>query len=42
MIIQQLGLKNFVIEHGVTSTRTTLYIRPDEKFADSIFMSPDI
>ncbi len=34
-------MKNLVIDFGVTSTRSSLYTKPD-KFADYIFVSPDV
>jgi len=38
----ELGLKNLITEHKITSTRTSLYTRSEEKFADYIFTSPNI
>ena len=35
------GLRNLIRENGITSTRTSLYTKP-EKFADYIFVSPEI
>lgn len=40
-IIERTGMRNLVIEYGVNSTRTLLYSKP-EKFADYIFVSPDV
>ena len=40
-MFEKLGLRNLVKENGVTSTRTSLYSKP-EKFADYAFVSPGI
>lgn len=40
-IIESIPLRNLVADYGVTSTRTSLYNKPD-KFADYIFISKDI
>ena len=40
-MIENAGLRNLVKEYGVTSTRTSLYTKP-EKFADYIFVSQDL
>jgi endonuclease/exonuclease/phosphatase family metal-dependent hydrolase len=37
----ELGLSNLIKKHGVTSTRTRHYSKP-EKFADYIFVTNDI
>ena len=42
MIERELGFKNLIKEYGVTSTRTSLYTRSDEKFTDYIFTSSDM
>lgn len=39
--IENTGLTNLIRKHNVTSTRTSFYTKP-EKFADYIFVSPDI
>ena len=39
--LEDAGLRNLVREHGVTSTRTSLYAKP-EKFADYAFVSDGI
>jgi endonuclease/exonuclease/phosphatase family metal-dependent hydrolase len=39
--ILEVGMKNLITEYAVTSTRTSIY-RKAEKFADYIFVSPDI
>ena len=41
LIEKELHLKNLILEHGVTSTRTSHYTKP-EKFADYIFVSPKL
>ncbi len=38
-MFERIGLQNLVSIHGITSTRTSLYTKP-EKFADYIFTSP--
>lgn len=38
-IIESLGLRNLVVENGVTSTRTRFYSKTLDKFADYIFVS---
>jgi len=40
-IIEEAGMRNLVKEYGITSTRTSLYVKP-EKFADYIFVSKGI
>jgi endonuclease/exonuclease/phosphatase family metal-dependent hydrolase len=40
-ILEDAGLVNLITAHGVTSTRTHFYTKP-EKFADYIFVSPDV
>ena len=40
-MIERTGLRNLVKEYGITSTRTSLYTKP-EKFADYIFISQDL
>lgn len=40
-MFENAGLRNLVREHGVTSTRTSFYTKP-EKFADYVFISKDI
>lgn len=42
MIEDELGLRNLVTEYGVPTTRTSLYTKTEEKFADYIFVSPGI
>ena len=42
MIEQELGLKNLIKEYKITSTRTSLYTRTDEKYADYVFVSPNM
>lgn len=39
--ILEQGMKNLIKEYNITSTRTSFYTRP-ERFADYIFVSPDI
>ncbi len=39
--ILEKDMKNLVKEYGITSTRTSLYTKP-EKFADYVFISPNI
>jgi endonuclease/exonuclease/phosphatase family metal-dependent hydrolase len=34
--------KNLIVENNVTSTRTNLYKRSTEKYADYVFISPDV
>lgn len=41
MIEREVGLKNLILEHGITSTRTSLYDK-EEKFADYILLTPSI
>ena len=38
---ENFGLKNLIKEYGVTSTRTSLYTKP-EKFADYVFVSSEV
>jgi exonuclease III len=38
---EEFGLRNLIKEYGVTSTRTSLYTKP-EKFADYVFVSKDV
>ena len=40
-MLEAAGLRNLVAEFGVTSTRTSLYRRP-ERFADYVFVSPGV
>ena len=40
-MLESAGLRNLVVECGVTSTRTSLYARP-EPFADYVFVSDGI
>ena len=40
-MLESAGLRNLVAEFGVTSTRTSLYTRP-EPFADYVFVSDGI
>ncbi len=40
-ILEDADLRNLVTEYGVTSTRTSLYKKP-EKFADYIFVSKGV
>ncbi|MFA6601667.1 MAG: endonuclease/exonuclease/phosphatase family protein [Candidatus Paceibacterota bacterium] len=42
MLEHELGLKNLITEYGVTSTRTPLYTRSAETYADYLFLSPQI
>lgn len=42
MIERELGLRNLITEYGVTSTRTSLYKKTAERFADYIFVSQNI
>jgi exonuclease III len=42
MIEKELKLNNLIDEFKVTSTRTPLYTRSDEKYADHIFVSPNM
>jgi endonuclease/exonuclease/phosphatase family metal-dependent hydrolase len=42
MIEKELGMRNLITEYGVTSTRTSLYTKTEERFADYIFVSKDI
>ncbi len=37
-LLEEAGFRNLVREHGVSSTRTSLYTKP-EKFADYVFVS---
>lgn len=39
---ESFGLRNLIKEYGVTSTRTSLYKKSAEKFADYALVSPDI
>lgn len=41
MIEKELGLRNLISDYNVISTRTSHYTKP-EKYADYIFVSPDI
>lgn len=41
MISQELGCRELIKEHGITSTRTSLYEKPN-KFADYVFVSNGI
>lgn len=40
--LEDQGLKNLIKEYGITSTRTSLYKKSSEKFADYTFVSPEI
>jgi endonuclease/exonuclease/phosphatase family metal-dependent hydrolase len=40
-MIEQTGLKNLIKEYNITSTRTTMYTKPD-KYADYVLVSPNI
>lgn len=40
-ILEQAGLRNLIREHGITSTRSSLYLK-SPKFADYIFTSPEL
>ena len=40
-MLEKAGLRNLVAEFGVTSTRTSLYTRP-ERFADYVFVSASV
>lgn len=40
-IIERSGLRNLIKEFGISSTRSSLYMR-DEKFADYTFVSPGV
>ncbi|MDE2188756.1 MAG: hypothetical protein KGJ35_03465, partial [Patescibacteria group bacterium] len=42
MIESKLRLKNLIAEYKVNSTRTHLYTRSNDKYADYIFFSPNI
>ena len=39
---EDFGLRNLVTEYGVTSTRTSLYKKSSERFADYIFVSKEV
>lgn len=39
--LERIGMRNLIIDYNVTSTRTSLYTKP-EKFADYILTSPTI
>lgn len=39
--IEEAGMVNLITKHEVSSTRTSLYAKP-ERFADFIFLSPDV
>lgn len=41
-ILEEAGLRNLVTEFGVTSTRTNLYTKSSEAFADYIFVTDGI
>jgi endonuclease/exonuclease/phosphatase family metal-dependent hydrolase len=41
LAILEEGMRNLVTEYGVTSTRSSLYTKP-EKYADYILVSPDV
>jgi endonuclease/exonuclease/phosphatase family metal-dependent hydrolase len=41
MIEKELGLRNLIQEHGITSTRTSKYTKPC-RFADYMFVSPNV
>jgi len=38
---EEYGLQNLIREHGITSTRTSYYTKP-ERFADYTFISPEL
>lgn len=40
-MLERAGLRNLIREHGITSTRTNIYTKP-EKFADYAFVSDEI
>ncbi len=40
-LIENLGLRNLIVENNIQSTRTSFYKKPD-KFADYMFVSPNI
>ena len=40
-MLEEEGLRNLIAEHGVTSTRTTLYPRA-ESFADYVLVSAGV
>lgn len=40
-MIENTGLRNLIKEHGITSTRTSLYTK-EEKFADYVLIGPGI
>jgi exonuclease III len=40
-ILEEGGMRNLVKEHGITSTRSKYYTKP-ERFADYILISPDV
>lgn len=42
MIEKELGLKNLITQYDIKNTRTSLYTRSEEKFADYIFVSPGV
>lgn len=39
---ERAGLRNLIKDYGITSTRTKLYTKSTEKFADYVFTSKDI
>jgi endonuclease/exonuclease/phosphatase family metal-dependent hydrolase len=41
MIARELGCRDLIKEYGITSTRTSLYPKPN-KFADYVFVSKGI
>jgi exonuclease III len=41
MISRELGYRDLISEYGITSTRTSLYTKPN-KYADYVFVSPEI
>lgn len=40
-LLQTLGLRDLIIAHGITDTRTSHYAKP-ERFADYVLVSPEI
>lgn len=42
IIERDLGLENLITKYNITSTRTPLYTRSDEKYADFMFVSPEL
>lgn len=40
-MFERAGLRNLIMEYGITSTRTSYYVKP-EKYADYVFVTPNI